>query len=135
MKLATEYTDTEIIYFMKRSEIWTKKIEELVTANRKFQEEALADDDLAQLAEDLDNKIKLVKTMKENKVAILSKIDEERGLNSLCQNRNKDSVVFPEPFRGIYGENVFKFKENIITAIRDSQVKKADEVKTLVKYL
>ena len=32
-------------------------------------------------------------------------------------------------------ENIFKFKEDIVAAIKDSQVKKADEVKTLLKYL
>ena len=62
-------------------------------------------------------------------------MDVSRGLNSLCENKNKLAVVFPEPFKGNYGENVFKFKDDIVNAIRDSQVKKADEVKTLLKYL
>ena len=35
-------------------------------------------------------------------------------------------------FKGNYGENVFKFKEEIVSAIRDSQVKKADEVRILL---
>ena len=135
IKLATEMSDSEVIYFMKKSESWNKKIEDLISSNRKFQEEALNNVDIAQMAEELDEKIKLVKTLKENKVAAISKVDLSRNLNSLCQNRNKESVVFPDPFRGVYGENVFKFKEDIVSAIRDSQVKKADEVKTLVKYL
>ena len=58
--------------------------------------------------------------------------DAVRGLISLCENKNRASVVFPEPFKGNYGENVFKFKEEIVSAIRDSQVKKADEVRILL---
>ena len=85
-------------------------MDELVAANRKLQEEALNNADLAQMGEDLDEKIKLVKTMKENKAAAISKIDLSINLNSLCQNRNKESVVFPEPFRGVYGENVLNLR-------------------------
>ena len=38
-----------------------------------------------------------------------SQVDLSRGLNRLRENKNKGSVVFPEPFKGIYRENVFKF--------------------------
>ena len=56
-------------------------------------------------------------------------------MNSLCENKHKSSVVFPEPFKGAFGENIFKFKKEIIAAIKDTQVKKADQVRTLTKYL
>ena len=135
VKLASDMSDSEVIYFMRKSETWTKKVEELVASNRKFQEEALGNEDLAQMAEQLNEKVQIVKQVKENKMSAISQVDLSRGLNSLCENKNKASVVFPEPFKGIYGENVFKFKEEIVAAIKDSQVKKSDEVKTLVKYL
>ena len=61
--------------------------------------------------------------------------DSKRGLNSLCENKNRDTVVYPEPFKGNFGDNVYKFRDDIKAAIRDSQVKKADQVKTLLKYL
>ena len=67
VKLASDMTDSEVIFFMRKSESWTKKIEDLVTSNRKFQEEALGNVDLAQMAEQLDEKVKIVKTVKENK--------------------------------------------------------------------
>ena len=53
----------------------------------------------------------------------------------MCENKNRDTVVYPDPFKGLFGENVFKFRDDIKAAIRDSQVKKADQVKTLLKYL
>ena len=73
--------------------------------------------------------------MLENKIAAISHIDTTKGLNSLCENKHKETVVYPEPFKGNFGDNVYKFKEEITAAIRDSQVKKSDEVRTLLKYL
>ena len=135
VKLATELADPEVIYYMRESKTWKKKVDELVAANRKFQEDALGITDLDQMGKELDDKVKIMKTVKDNKVAAITKVDQERNLNSLSDNKNKGTVVFPEPFRGTYGENVFKFKEDITAAIKDSQVKTADQVKTLLKYL
>ena len=135
VKLVPDMTDSEVIYFMRESRIWTKKIEDLITDNRKLQVEALGHADLNDMAAAVDVKVKTVKTVKENKVAAIANEDNKRGLSSLCDNKHKASVVFPEPFKGHYGENVFKFREEITAAIRDSQVKKADQVRTLLKYL
>ena len=135
VKLATDLLDSEVIYYMRESKTWDKKTDDLVSANRKFQEEALGMEDLKELAAQVDDKVKIVKTVKENKVAAISNVDATRELNSLCENKNKASVVFPEPFKGNYGENVFKFKEELVAAVKDSQVKKGDQVKTLMKYL
>ena len=41
VKLAADMTDSEVIFFMRKSEPWTKKIDDLVSSDRKFQEEAL----------------------------------------------------------------------------------------------
>ena len=46
VKLASEMSDSEIIYFMRKSEIWTMKIQELVADNRKFQEGAFSHEEL-----------------------------------------------------------------------------------------
>ena len=95
----------------------------------------MAHADLETMARELEDKVKIVKTVKDNKTKAIVDEDEKRGLSSLCENKHKGAVVFPEPFKGNYGENVFKFKEEITAAIRDSQVKKADQVRTLLKYL
>ena len=135
VKVAPSMTDSEVIYYMRLSRTWDKKVEDLVSDSRKFQVEALDTPDFATLAAAAENKVKMVKTVKENKLAAISNEDQKRGLNSLCENKNRDSVVFPEPFKGNFGDNVFKFREDITAAIKDSQVKKADQVKTLLKYL
>ena len=83
VKLASDMSDSEIIYFMRKSETWTKKVEELVAANRKFQEESLGNEELAQMAEQLNEKVQIVKQVKENKMSAISQVDISRGLNSL----------------------------------------------------
>ena len=128
IKLATEMTDSEVIQYMRESKAWSKQISDLVSLTRKFQEEALGKADLADKAAELESKIRIVKTVMENKVAAIGNIDATKGLNSLCVNKHKETVVYPDPFKGHFGENVFKFKEEIVAAIRDSQVKKADQV-------
>ena len=135
VKVVATMTDSEIIYYMREIKTWDQKTKDLVTANRKFQEEAIGKEPLAELANVVDDKVHVIKVIKENKVAALTKEDDERGLSSLCENKNKSSVVFPDPFKGDFGENVFKFKEEIKAAIKDTQVKKADQVRTLLKYL
>ena len=135
VKLAPDMTDSEVIYYMRESKNWTKQINDLVSSNRKFQEEALGKVDLSAKATELDDKIKIVKTVLENKIAAICYVDAAKGLNSLCDNKHKATVVYPDPFKGHFGENVYKFKDEIVAAITDSQVKKADQVKTLIKYL
>ena len=135
IKLAKDLTDAEVIYYMREGRSWDKRVSDLIAENRKFQLEAYGFASLHESASSLDTEVKAVKTVKDNKLAAIAREDESRGLSSLCENKNKSSIVFPEPFKGHYGENVFKFKEEICAAIKDSQIKKADEVRVFLKYL
>ena len=135
IKLATELTDSEVMYYMREFKTWKKQMSDIVSLHRKLQEDTLGKAELNDMMETLNNEVVVVKTLLENKIAVISHIDSTKGLNSLCENKNRSSIVFPEPFKGNFGDNVYKFKEEIVAAIRDSQVKKSDEVKTLLKYL
>ena len=61
VKLATEMTDSEVIYFMRESKNWSKQINDLVSSNRKFQEEALGKPDIKDMAAELDDNINVKK--------------------------------------------------------------------------
>ena len=137
VKVAADMSDPEVVYYMREAKFWNKKTEDIVASNRKFQEEVLGivDIDLEQKAATLNDKIVILKTVKDNKVTAVSEVDASRGLNSLCESKAKDTVVFPEPFKGLFGENVFKFKEDITAAIKGAQVKNAEQVRTLSTYL
>ena len=102
----------------------------LLSECRKLQLESIGVSEVEDLVKAAVEKVELLKTKRAGTVKLISAEDEKRGLNSLCENKNKHTVVFPEPFKGNFGENVYKFKEEIVAAIRDSQVKKA-----LLKYL
>ena len=51
------------------------------------------------------------------------------------ENKRTDTVVFPDVFPGQLGDNVYLFVKEFKDAISESQVQKANEVKTLQKYL
>merc|ERR1712105_191263 len=61
--------------------------------------------------------------------------DREKGYCSLTISKPKVGVVFPEPFDGSWGSNVYKFCEEIEDAIRSAKVKRSNEVKLLRKHL
>ena len=86
---------------------------------RKFKEDSIGKDEVQSLVEEITAKFKNLKDTKDSKVSSLIEEDSNRGLNSLCENKHKSSVVFPEPFKGAFGENIFKFKKEIIAAIKD----------------
>ena len=58
-----------------------------------------------------------------------------RGINMRSENKGKNTVAFPDIFPGQLGDNIYRFVKEFKEAISESQVKKADEVKTLQKYL
>ena len=69
------------------------------------------------------------------KVSKLILADKNLGLYSLTENKSKSTVQYPDPFGGTLGENVFKFIKEFKEALAADQVRKADEVKTLIKYI
>ena len=70
-----------------------------------------------------------------NKITELNKADKDLGLYALIDNKVKSTIQYPDPFSGALGENVFKFVKEFKDAIQSDQIRKADEVRTLMKYL
>ena len=97
VKLESELTDSEVIYFMREGKNWSKRVENLIIENRKFQLEAYGVASLADICSSLDQKVKNVKVAKDNKLVAISKEHESRGLSSLCENKNKMSVASDVP--------------------------------------
>ena len=69
-----------------------------------------------------------------SKVDALKKEDREKGYYCLTVTKPKN-VVFPKPFDGVLGSNVYKFRKEIVEAIDSAQVKEDEKVKMLRKYL
>ena len=119
-----DMSDSQITYYMRRIDSWDQRLKDITKESRKFEEEALGKDEVKTLVDEINVKLSELKLVKSTKVSELVNEDKDRGLNSLCENKHKSSVVFPEPFKGVMGENVFKFKKEIVAAIKDTQVKK-----------
>ena len=70
-----------------------------------------------------------------SKVNSLYEEDIKPGLYSRSENKAKDTVVYPDAFQGILGDNVYKFVKEFKAAVVESQVMRSDQVKTLQRYL
>ena len=134
-KTPTEMTNDEVRFAMKESKSWERKYDEIITEQQKYYEECVPFDDLEEAKEHIKSIIETLEDTISDKISLLSVEDETRGLSCRAENRSKDTVVFPPPFKGELGENVYKFIDDIKNAITDSQVKKSDQVRTLIKYL
>ena len=134
-KAPVEMTNDEVCYALKESKTWERKFEEIVNEQQKYYEECVPFDDLEDAKEQVRQEIESLQDTITDKISLLAVEDESRGLSCRAENKSKDTVVFPSVFKGELGENVFKFVEEIKNAIIDSQVKKSDQVKTLLKYL
>ena len=71
----------------------------------------------------------------ETKVKELTLLDTNLGLHTLAPSKVKENIVYPEPFKGTPGEDVYKFVQEFKEAIAADQVRTSDEVKTLLKYV
>ena len=69
------------------------------------------------------------------KVKNLTFKDAELGLYTLAPSKVKENVVYPEPFKGAPGEDVYKFVREFEEASAADYVRTKDKVKTLIKYL
>ena len=134
-KAPVEMTNDEVRYAIKESKTWEKKYDEIVAEQQKYYEECVPFDDLENEKEQVKENIEALKDALSDKVSLLGVEDNDRGLSCRAENKSKDTVVYPAAFKGELGENVFKFVEEIKGAITDAQVKKSDQVKTLLKYL
>ena len=75
-----------------------------------------------------------MKSAVKEKIADLKKADKERCLYSLTKPV-KEVAVYPPPFSGSDGEDVYKFKEKMLEAITTNQIREKDKVEVLRKYL
>ena len=73
--------------------------------------------------------------MVEEKVKKLILLDAELGLYTLAPSKVKENIVYPKPFKGAPGEDVYKFVQEFKEAIAADQVRTKDKVKTLIRYL
>ena len=128
-------SEQEIRVNLQESKKWEKKIEEFTSAKEAIDQElvSLAVDDAlkTELKEEFEEVIELVT----NKIEHLVLKDKDLGLHTLSPNKVKENIVYPDPFHGNVGDKVYKFVKDFRCAIDADQVRKLDQIKTLLKHL
>ena len=129
-----DLTDLQIREYLQSSKIWETKLEDIHSSKVKAEKEIIG------LDFDEDAKKKFLTTVQNCKEAVVSKIkdlkeeDAERGLYSLSKTV-KDVAVYPAPFSGKHGEDVYKFTDKFKEAITANQIREKDKIEILKKHL
>ena len=117
------------------SKEWERKLDALIAAKETIDEETVNvtfdSNTKAELDSEFDKLLKIV----EEKVKKLILMDAELGLYTLAPSKVKENIVYPKPFEGTPGEDVYKFVLEFEEAMAADQVRTKDKVKTLIKYL
>ena len=130
-----DMTDQEIRENLLNSKDWEKQIDNLTTSKEAIELDSVGvsvNEDIKNTFEtDLHDAIDKVCTLIEN----LKLVDKEKALHTLAPSKVKENIVYPKPFSGKSGENVFKFVKDFKDAIAADQVREVDKVKKLMFLL
>ena len=134
-KDVTNMSENEIRESVVTSKEWKKDMKQFQELKEKL------DVDMVSLTLDDETKTSydtayddMVSTVTETMSSLIT-ADKNLGLYSLVDSKSKTLVQYPDSFGGSLGENVFKFIKEFKEAIVSDHVRKADEVKTLLKHL
>ena len=130
-----EMSEQTIRKNLLESKEWEKKLDSLLTAKDTIDEETVNLTFDSNIKSELESEFNMLLDTVEEKVKELNLIDSKLGLHTLAPSKVKENVVYPEPFKGAPGEDVYKFVKEFKEAIAADHVRTNDEVKTLLKYL
>ena len=134
VKSSKDLSDPEVKQALLDSKKWESKFEALTTSKLKL------DKDMVGLKVDNSAVLKInqdfssLKETVKQKLNDLKSADEERCLFSLSK-AVKEVAVYPSPFSGAAGENVYKFRDKFMEAIISNQVREKDKQEVLRKHL
>ena len=134
IKKAAELSDQDVRLHLLDSKRWESKLEDISSSKVKVDKEIIGADVDNESIERLDNIVERLKTAVKEKIAELKKVDTERCLFSLSK-AIKQVAVYPMPFHGKEGEDVYKFKEKLLEAITTNQIREKDKIEVLRKNL
>ena len=128
-------SDQEIRENLLNSKNWEKEVEALTTSKEAIELDAIGidvdPDTKNDFQDEFHDAIDKVCILVEN----LKLIDKEKSLHTLAPSKVKENIVYPKPFSGETGENIFKFVKDFKDAIDADQVREVDKVKKLIALL
>ena len=128
-----DMTESKLKSFIVESKNWKQELKTFASLKEAIEVESVAvdvsGDDKGKLTSSYDEMLEAVT----KKITELSVKDEELGLHSF--SKAKKTIEYPSKFSGNLGEDVFRFIKDFREAISADEVRTADQVKTLLKYL
>ena len=135
IKPAQEMTEAEIRENIIESTKWETKIEEISRVKEIIEDELVSVHVDPELKENYDNSFLEALDIGETKFRALNLEDKKFGIFTNAPSKVKGNIVYPDPFHGRPGDNVYKFTKLFKEALDADQVRTRDQVKTLLKYL
>ena len=134
IKKASDLSDQDVRQHLLDSKRWDSKIEDIVSSKVKVDKDIIGAEVDSEAVGKVHDIVEKVKAVVKEKTADLKKVDGHRCLYSLSK-AVKEVAVYPKTFTGSAEENVHKFKEKMIEAIRTNQIREKDKVEVLRKHL
>ena len=119
---------------MLESKRWETELKELVTTKAALDKDLLSTEGLGQESTDLKKVVEAAIAKVEMKIKELTLVDKEKCLYSLSKPV-KEVHIYPPPFSGKPGENVFKFIEKMKIAMIANQIAENNKIEVLKKHL
>ena len=135
IKTAQEMTEAEIRENIIESTKWETKIEEISRVKEIIEDELVSVHVDPELKENYDNSFLEALDIGETKFRALNLEDKKFGIFTNAPSKVKGNIVYPDPFHGRPGDNVYKFTKLFKEALDADQVRTSDQLKTLLKYL
>ena len=136
--LKREYADPSIMKELEvredilESKEWIKRKDEARKILDSYEQEA------AMLGQDVDKEVDFfdeVEMLVKEKISDLKSEDKKKGYYAVTGTKPKENVVFPKPFEGLLGVNVYKWCREMKDAMESAQVREEDRVKKIRQYL
>jgi hypothetical protein len=129
-----DLTDLQVREYLAESRKWESKLEDITASKLKIDKDVVGLDICTKNKDKLSEVVNKAKQACVDAISDLKKVDSERGLFSLSKTIN-EVAVYPPPFSGKKGEDVYKFKEKFVEAITANQIREKDKVEVLRKHL
>ena len=137
-KVATAHADPDTMkendmrIKIQESKDWLKSLDDIQKTVDTIEQDG------AGLGSDVTATVKAFNDAKDSITAAIDKlkiIDKAKGFNSFVSGKARDATVFPLPYEGVFGTNVYKWCEDMTQALDGAQLREEDKVKKVLQFL
>ena len=111
---------------------WVKKMDEIQKLTDSMEQEG------AMMNIDVKTEMEFAEQMTEavtGKIEALKIEDKLKGYYASAGTKPKETIVYPKPFEGIFGTNIYRWCKEFEDAVESAQIREDDKVRKLLEYL